>query len=232
MKIAAIVIVYHPKKDEFLYNLSTYYGAVDKVLVWLNSEDFWVRECEYGKDLIFMGEGKNEYMAKPLNSAIKWCMENGYDYLLTMDQDSSWVNCHEYVSWVKENHRDTVAIYAPDVNGQSKEWTTGTEEQNFNSVITSGSLCNVAIADRLGGFREDYQIYWIDEEYCQWARKNGYEIIVLPKYTIQQCFGNSSKTKWGFYTLNYSPKVYYFLVRNSMWLERNHFGSPSLCFDC
>jgi len=151
---------------------------------------------------------------------------------LTMDQDSSWVNCHEYVSWVKENHRDTVAIYAPDVNGQSKEWTTGTEEQNFNSVITSGSLCNVAIADRLGGFREDYQIYWIDEEYCQWARKNGYEIIVLPKYTIQQCFGNSSKTKWGFYTLNYSPKVYYFLVRNSIWLKRNHFGSPSLCFVC
>lgn len=232
MRVAAVVIVYHPDKDEFVKNLNAYIDAVDVVIVWLNSREDWIVRSEFGNRLVFMGKGENEYMAKPLNEAIAWCKKYGYDYLLTMDQDSLWVNCAQYIRYVKEHCRKNVAIYAPDVNHQSEEWRTDKEEYLFNSVITSGSLCNVKVVNQLGGFREDYQIYWVDEEFCLWARMNGYEIVVLPRYQIKQQFGKLRKTKWGFSSLNYSPRVYYFLVRNALWMKRNHYDSPSVRFIC
>ena len=206
MKIAAIVVTYHPDTQLFLNNLDVYQEAVDKILIWRNSKE----EVKLPKHLLskieFCGNGTNEYMAKPLNYAIGWCLKNQYDYLLTMDQDSTWKNCNDFISYVKKNHQGHVAIYAPNVNEQHQIHET---EINVESVITSGSLCNVKIAHKLGGFREDYQIYWVDCEYCYWVCKNGYEIKILPHCHLLQRFGKETKTIFGYTAANYAPIIYY-----------------------
>ena len=215
--VAAVVVLYHPIFQEVLDNIRSYASAVDKILIWRNSsEELFIPSDLDGKAII-MGNGKNDYMAKPLNVALEWCITNGYDYLLTMDQDSKWKNARYYVDRALFLAEDDVAIYAPYTVGQYEK-----PEQDYDaeSVITSGSLVNVKIASRLGGFREDYKIYWVDGEFCYWARKNGYRIRVLHDCCLIQQFGKQTKTLFGFTTSNYSPFIYYLLIRNMLWMRR------------
>ena len=215
--VAAIVVTYHPKPKEVTDNMRSYASAVDKILVWKNSpEDIYIPSDLEGKVFI-LDNGKNDFMAKPLNVALEWCINNGYDYLLTMDQDSKWENASHFVDRALSLAEDDVAIYAPYTIGQYEK---PEKDYDAESVITSGSLVNVKIASLLGGFREDYKIYWVDGEFCYWARKNGYRIRVLHDCSLIQQFGKQTKTLFGFTTSNYSPFIYYLLIRNMLWMRR------------
>ena len=215
--IAAVVVLFHPRIDEVMNNIRTYSGSVDKVLLWRNSaEDIEIPADLVGKTIL-AGNLKNEYMARPLNAALDWCHENGYGYLLTMDQDSKWENAGLFVSRAMAIEEREIALFAPYVVGQYEK---PDNDYDAESVITSGSLVNVSIARKLGGFREDYQIYWVDGEYCYWARVNGYKVRVLHDCALIQKFGKQTRTLFGFTTSNYSPEVYYFLIRNMFWMRR------------
>lgn len=224
-KIAAVVVVYNPEKDRLINNIKAFVESVDVIIIWQNSAENFESLKKWENKIIFMGNCKNQYIAHPLNCVLKWCKSNGYDYLLTMDQDSIWHDCSSFITKVKEMYENDVAIYAPNVNEQFK---SDKESLIVESVITSGSLCNVDIACKLGGFREDYQIYWVDGEFCFWARKNGYTIKVLPQFHLSQRFGEQSKTILGYSASNYSPIVYYFLFRNMLWMKREYHENPSL----
>lgn len=224
LKIAAIVVSYNPTKDILYKNIKAFVDYVDTIIVWRNSIDDWDFLKEWNEKILFCGEGVNEYMAKPLNFAIKYCRNNGFDYLLTMDQDSLWSNCGGFISCVKSLHENNVGIYAPNVNNQFKS----DGDYLVDSVITSGSLLNVKIAYKMGGFREDYKIYWVDGEFCCRLRRTGYFIKVLSQYHLKQQFGKQTKTLFGYTAANYSPIIYYFLFRNMFWMKREYHDNPSL----
>lgn len=223
-KIAAIVIAYHPQADELEKNMLAYMDAVDLVLVWRNSPEALPFLEKYPQKVVPMGDGTNKYMAYPLNVALDWCKQNGYDYLMAMDQDSLWSDCGAFVNAAMSMAETDVALFAPNVNHLYDD----KESYDTERAITSGSLYNVEVVTRLGGFRENYQIYWVDDEFCYWARLNGYKIKLLGKYNLQQQFGKETVTAFGFTTSNYSPKVYYFLHRNMMWMKREYGEVPSL----
>lgn len=215
--IAAVAVLYHPDIQEVFNNVRSYCQAVDKVLLWRNSpEDIPVPDDLKDKVLL-TGTGENQFMARPLNAALEWCRENGYEYLLTMDQDSEWVDAGHFVERALSCADKDIALFSPYVVGQ---YVRPEEDYDAESVITSGSLVNVRTASKLGGFREDYKIYWVDGEFCYWARVNGYRIRVFHDCTLNQKFGKQTKTLFGFTTSNYSPIVYYFMIRNMLWMRR------------
>lgn len=224
MKIAAIVIVFHPEIEAFIANLCSYHADVDSILIWMNSLENIKLPALIRKKVVYCGSGQNEYIARPLNYAINWCIENNYDYLLTMDQDSTWENFSGFIKQVHRIQESETAIYAPNVNSI---YSNNVSFHYVESVITSGSLLNVKIAYKLKGFRDDYQIYWVDGEFCHWLRLNGYKIKVLPRYNLKHLFGKETKTLLGYKTSNYSPIVYFFLIRNMLWMKREYVNHPS-----
>lgn len=215
--VAAIVVLYHPRQNEVVNNIKSYSDTVDKVLVWRNSPEIISFPADMADKVVLMGNGQNDYIAKPLNMALRWCQENNYEYLLTMDQDSRWENAGHFISQALSSSEKDIAIFSPYVVGQYDE---PDKDYDAESVITSGSLVNVGIATRLGGFREDYKIYWVDGEFCYWVRANGYRIRVFHDCRLFHSFGNQTRTLFGFTTSNYSPRVYYFLIRNMFWMRR------------
>ena len=223
--IAAVVVLYKPDIEEVYKNIRSYYKIVDTVLMWKNSSEVISIPADLQHKVLVMGSGENEYMAKPLNISLDWCEKNGYDYLLTMDQDSEWVDAVHFVSRALSCAEENIAVFAPYVIGQ---YAKPGADYDAESVITSGSLVNVQIARKLGGFREDYKIYWVDGEFCYWARKNGYRIRVLHDCPLIQKFGKQTKTLFGFMTSNYSPIVYYFMIRNMLWMKREFPKSVSI----
>lgn len=229
MKIAVIIIAYKPDVGLLQKNINAYAGSMDKILIWQNSTFDSGRISKWTDKITYIGDGANRFIAYPLNQALKWCRENGYDYLLTMDQDSVWEDFAGFIKKVEtlEGSGNTI-LYAPNVNNA---FSTDADTLHPETVITSGSLINVEKALQIGGFKEKYEIYWVDGEFCFRARKNGYQITMLPDYNLIQQFGHQTRTLFGFKTSNYSPLIYYYLTRNMIWEHREH-GSEAVSWRC
>src|SRR6476469_7072789 len=92
MKVAAVVILYHPPKDA-ISNIQTYYDWVDKIFVFDNSET----KSAIHDDLIKLSKVElyqdfnNEGIAQRLNQACEIAIKEQFDWLLTMDQDTMFV---------------------------------------------------------------------------------------------------------------------------------------------
>lgn len=219
MRVAAVFVIYNPNIEDLKRNILKVIADVEVVILWFNSDCDITFDAIYETKIIRLGQGKNQYIAKPLNSALDYCVKNGITHLLTMDQDSLWTDLKAFLSEVENSPLKDVVIYAPNINGNLKE---STKFLAADTVITSGALHDVKIAYNLGGFREDYKIYWVDSEFCYWAKLKGYQIFYLPSHCLKHEFGNSTKKVLGIKGYNYSPTVYFFLFRNMLWMRREH----------
>ena len=219
MNIAAVVVTYHPDPLLLYKNIKAFADHVAMIFIWRNSSDDFDYLDEWREKIIFMGNGFNEYIAKPLNVVMNYCMEQKYDYLLTMDQDSCWENFGDFVAEVSILTEDySVGIYAPNVNNYLKD--NSVKYKDIEWVIQSGMLLDLNALKGLGGFREDYGIYGVDEEFCYWVRLHGKKVRSFTHYHLKQKYGNAQKSWLGFYVYNYSPMVRYFLIRNMIWMKR------------
>lgn len=227
IKIASVITVY--KRLKLLEdNIKSIVNAVDRIVLWRNSNEDLSYIKAISDKIILMGTGENLLISCPLNKVLEWCSNNSYDYLLTMDQDSVWCDCCGFIEAVKRNKHTDVAIYAPNINGEIK---TDVDIMDTDYVITSGSLISVPIAREVGGFNEKYGIYWVDGEFAFKIRNAGYRIVKLTRFILKHKLGNPTKTIFGFTTSNYSSFIYFILFRNMLW-EHRQYGNKAVSLRC
>ncbi len=224
MRIAACIILYQANPSDLRRNILAIAGQIDTLILWRNSpEDILVPEGLPCK-IHWMGSGENLFIAKPLNECLAYCKREGFDWLLTMDQDSEFEDFKAFIQSVETISIEGVGIFAPNVNRRYSETADAVE---IESTITSGSLCSVQVAQAVGGFREDYQIYWVDSEFCHRLHLAGYKILALPHHNLIQQFGKISVVH-GVRCFNYSPTTLYFMFRNMFWMHRQYRSNPNL----
>ena len=232
MDVLCVVVVYRPEISLLIENIQGFIDDVKKVIVWQNSElateDIYHLNSSFdnGK-LILAGTGNNVGIPKALNYAADHMREFQCDYLLTMDQDSRWVNFHSYVSFVGNGPKDK--IYGPEVIANTD--TNNKDKKNKHLsikgtgfVITSGMLCHCDVLCKVGRFNETLFIDAVDEEYCYRARQKGIQSVQVHGAYLRQQFGESTIASFaGRKTIvpNYSPFRYYYIVRNHIYLLRS-----------
>ena len=89
-KIAAVVVLYNPD-SVVMGNLNSYINQVDKLYAVDNSENInsmLVEKIKCIKDAEYISNAKNLGIAAALNIGAKKAIEEGFEFLLTMDQDS------------------------------------------------------------------------------------------------------------------------------------------------
>lgn len=228
-KIAAIIIAYNPDLANLKRNVQRILNSVDYLIIWQNSPDDLLYFSDISNKILVWGDGTNQYIAHPLNVMLDWCILNKIDYLLTMDQDSTWEDCTGFLHDALSLTIDNVGIYAPRIDAMKFSFDGEYEEVDY--TITSGSLVNVKIAKKVGGFNGKYQIYWVDSEFCYKLRSKEYLILRLNNYKLIHKLGNPTKTIFGYETSNYSPIIYYFLIRNMIW-EHRQYSSSAVSYRC
>lgn len=201
---------------------------VDTLIMWRNSPEDVILPQDCLGHVIWMGDGDNRYISYALNRCFDYCNENGFDYLLTMDQDSEFEDFGGFIAKVaalqiESSYKKTI-VFAPNINHR---YHVNPSIITVESTITSGSLCKVRETIAIGGFRESYQIYWVDSEFCHRANLKGYNIQTLTDYNLIQQFGKKTISH-GVTCYNYSEKSYYFLFRNMLWMHREYKKNPSL----
>ncbi len=230
MRIAATTILYNPAAN-YLENIRSYAGLVEKVYIIDNSE--FPPECRQ-EEISSIGNAtlilnnQNLGIAKALNQGIKLAMADGFDWVLTMDQDSSFDgdNFQNYLASLEklddsENAAVTGVVYEPGKLKVPEKITSA------NMLITSGSFINIEIFKRLGGYLEKLFIDEVDHEYCFRAKLAGYQVLLFEHIFLKHNLGESRevnnlmKNRKIKRNIHSSTRLYY-IIRNTIYLKSNY----------
>ena len=201
-RILAVVVTYYPDREPLSQNIQAFVNDVDKVLVWENTPDAEKQQYRYirHEKIEYQGDGVNS-ISHALNGAWRYAEENGYDYLLTMDQDSLFTDFPLYKKTVMAHCQGLSAIYGPYVEHSSRP-VDPVQEREF--TITSGMMLPVSTIAAVGGNDEFFAIDGLDIEFCLRARQRGIKTYVVRDCVLKQKFGDPKVVSFFGHQVSYS----------------------------
>jgi rhamnosyltransferase len=219
LKIAGVVVLYNPN-DRISKNILSYIDFIDKLYVIDNTPKKNNRRLlPKNKKIFYKPNNKNLGIAASLNIGVKEALEDNYEWLLTMDQDSNFQgdNLPKMIKWLEKNHKKNIGLISP-----WHELNIGLKKpKNIDyplTVMTSGNIINLDAYKTIGGYKDYLFIDCVDFEYCLNLQSNGYKIVRLNKIELKHELGNIKVDKFLFKNVTHSNHSYirrYYIVRNS-----------------
>lgn len=228
MRVLAIIITYYPERDLLIENVNAIYDRVDRLLIWENTP------TSERLDYRFLTKSKIEYCGDSINSishalnyAWRYAHDNGYDFLLTMDQDSVFKNFDQYLKTVLEFQSHNECLMGPMISRYSETTPSSiiSEIGNNSHLITSGMLIPVSLLCEIKGFCEDFRIEAVDVDLCVRVRNAGRKIYLNSNGVLVQRFGAPYEKKlFGkrFVGSDYNEKRLYEIFRNHIIIYRRY----------
>jgi len=222
MKIAGIVTLYNPNQ-EISKNILTYLKNIDVLYVIDNSSNSNQNLLPKSKKIEYLPNFDNLGVAKALNIAAQKAIEAGYEWMLTMDQDSRFEkeNLKQMIEYIKQNNCNNIGLLSP--------WhkiNTGVKKPKKKvdyplEVMTSGNIINLKAYQEIGGYKDEYFIDDIDIEYCMNLNINNYKVARLNYVELKHDLGDIEiKHLLGrnFICSNHNAIRRYYMVRNTFYL--------------
>ena len=167
----------------------------------------------------------NVGIAAALRQIMAYAMEHGYDWVLTLDQDSV----------VLPGLLDAYEAYLASAGSGIGALTCRIRDRNFEEAqpvgdvdwcITSGCLMSVEAYRRTAGYDADLFIDMVDADICFSLREAGYRIVRIPFDGLLHEVGHGKKTVLG-YSYNEPAWRDYYMARNRILVAKKH-GRPVL----
>jgi rhamnosyltransferase len=227
MNIAGVVILYHPDIEQLSDNIQTYLNGLKQLYVYDNSESktpgLEDALLKINPSIQYHYFNSNEGIAKRLNQAMDQAALNQYDFLLTMDQDSSFKDgdFDKYKLSIQSSGDSNVAQFG--VNCQPDFTLPKDEPEEALTLITSGSILNVSLAKHIGPFNEDLFIDFVDAEFSYRVIQNGYTNLMFSNIVLNHALGtlvegrglgNFKKSM----RIIHAPTRVFYIVRNGLYL--------------
>jgi rhamnosyltransferase len=233
MKLAGVVVLYEPD-DSLLKNIDSYITYLDKLYVIDNSKESH-KELFNNKKIDYTFYNDNKGIAKALNDGCKKAINDSFEWILTMDQDTYVPSeaLDEMIKYIKKNDTSKDGIIT--VWHESNLDTVRPKEKIDYPLdeMTSGEILNLNIFKKIGEFREDFFIDGVDMEYNLRLKKNGYRIVRLNNVSINHNLGNVTYHKlFGktFLCTNHSAMRNYYMQRNYRYINEAYKDiAPEFC---
>lgn len=235
---AAGIVTYNPDMDRLYDNISRLLEQCEVVLIVDNySKDrATIRKlASQCKRIYLIQNTRNEGIAKGLNQLVDLAYELGFEWILTMDQDSLIMpGLIDVYSQYAE--MDKVAMMTCRIT-ERNDPEANLKEQSFdykqiNKCISSGCYTNIKAVRMLGGFDESYFIDYVDFDMCIRLIKAGYQIIEINFRGLLHSTGNLfPMTICGWevklrnkkiYIYNEKPDRIYYFFRNMVFFWRKY----------
>lgn len=227
-RIAAVVVLYNPNEN-VLTNIISYINQVDKLFAVDNSDkpNYDLVDKITADDRVeYISNRGNDGIAAALNTGVKKAIEEDYEYLLTMDQDSEASPL--LVSNLLEcfSTEPDIAVVAPVLyHPESRKLIRDVDKpcEKVFSVWTSGSLLNLKICEKAGGFREELFIDYVDHEFCLRINKMGYKVYICNKTKLKHNLGKIQEVNLIFrkvYPTNHSAIRLFYRTRNRFYVKK------------
>lgn len=241
-KIAIVVVTYNPNLEELKHNIKSYINQVPLIVIVDNSTNKNIQNKikstfdEY-KNIFILTLGDNLGIAKAQNIGIKYAIEQNFDYIIEMDQDSCLPN--NYVNDIFESYKilesqgNKIAGIGPlAINKETKEIYHEVEDSStflieVSETLSSGFFISKKSFEIVGDKNEDFFIDYVDWEWNWRAKKFGLKNFINKKLVIEHMLGNGHK-KILFWEIGVpSPIRHYYQYRNSLDLMKIDYLSLS-----
>lgn len=238
--IAAIVVSYFPD-ERFGERIRMLSKQVDQVIIVDNgdTDDLRSRILSNCSSIVteLISTGGNVGVARALNIGIERARSLGANWVATFDQDSEVegdYRANMMRAWNTLGKASPIALLAPVYVYQSIEEASirpavrrhqaTPSPREITTVMTSGNLVPCATFDRVGSFREDFVIDYVDHEFCLRCRKAGLHIFEVPDVALLHRLGRIERVKrWPISaTVTHHDAIRrYFMTRNRIcvWKE-------------
>lgn len=230
MNACAGIVLYNPNIDRLMRNIKSIQDQVDHIYVVDNgSENFGdiynsINTC---LNISVIRNMENMGIAKALNQMCQVALETGYDWILTLDQDSV---CPAHMIEIFMSYTDitNIGIICPAVNYEGWKNKSKFEKpiEEIGACMTSASFTNLHAWKYIGGFCENYFIDYVDNEFCMKLRIHNYKILRVNRCIFSHQLGDSGHIKlFGIISVNYtrhSPLRLYYMTRNNLFFIRKY----------
>ena len=236
--ICGVTVTYHPGRA-WAGRLRAIVAETARTVIVDNGSGGDEREAvrhgamESGSHLI--SNERNLGLAAALNQGVRWAFSQGFRFALLFDQDSApgpgiaaellrvhgLAESRAPIAVVGSNYFDDRqgCVRFPSVAGEVSGWLV------WNTVIVSGSLVERETFERLGGFREEFFVDFVDHDYCLRARGAGFSVVLATRPLMVHSIGDVTVRRFlgrRVVTTNHSPERRYSMTRNLVILARRY----------
>lgn len=229
MKRIAGIVLYNPEVDRLKENMAAIMPQVDELLLVENGshDASFLNQFEGIEKVVIIRNNASKGIAYALNQILEYAYSRGYEWALTLDQDSVCPNnlIAEYEKYVGFDLVGMICPLISDRNVGQLEWSGEREYDIVDACITSASLVNVNAWRLVGGFWNELFIDMVDFDICWSLKEHGFRIIRVNNVLLSHEVGNGKKVHFrgkdvGVY--NHSPLRDYYIIRNSIAVGRRH----------
>lgn len=226
MRIAGAVVLYNPNIFQVMENIKSYIDLLDILYVFDNSENNNFNQEELqsiSSKIKYLTYNDNRGIAYALNYCSQKAYNNGYEWILTMDQDSSFTlpdGFEKYLGSIKTKLNSDTALFSPKFKG---------ELPNIPQFYTSGALMSLKIWDHIGKFDEQLFIDEVDGDFTFRLLKFNYKIVKINSTELVHELGEKYFKSFLGKTLcsdNHSAIRKYYIARNRIYLMKKR---PNMC---
>lgn len=235
MNLIASVVLYNPKDDVF-DNIKTYADFVDNLIIVDNSERKNIKLISliknyYKNKLIYINNNGNLGIASALNIACSKAISLGFDWILTMDQDSSFVNFTHYKDCLLNiQNISNVCLLSANTTRNALEKLPKNQTFDYEEkfiVITSANIINLKYFNKIGSFDDDLFIDMVDYDFCAKIKKLNLRILYFKDVLVEHALGElylrknllTGKKK---YKVEHNYQRVYYISRNSLYLSMKY----------
>lgn len=234
--VAGIMVVYNYPPNSVSENIRSHLKQLDRIYVVDNSDkgisstqiksvcnEF--EECEY------IGLGENKGIAEALNVGCARANEDGYTWVLTIDQDSRLsdsmlIDYLDYINQLSGHKLEKIGMLTCRMSTWVEPYENMVEDVNL--CWTSGCMMNLRVFREVGGFESKLFIDGVDFDICAKIILAGYRIVRLNRIVLQHELGNTRVIrifgKKVCYVTNHTPIRRYYMTRNNLYLSE-HYGA-------
>ncbi|MDH5964206.1 glycosyltransferase family 2 protein, partial [Vibrio aestuarianus] len=240
--VFGIVVSYNPGKEIFTH-LKNLTNQVSKVILFDNNSSGecleFVKKCEDIENVNVIYSETNIGLSKAQNLAIKKALDEGADWLLTLDDDSDISEGFVTNMLGLYNSGSNIGVIVPMVKDQNSNQTSSfiLASHNFKKVvpgskpfdvlvaISSGMLIRRNVFDQVGFMNEDYFIDYIDIDFSLRVNTK-FKMICCPDSILSHRLGEKKKVNVFLFSVvvsNHSPFRRYHIYRNRIDVWKNYY---------
>ena len=240
-KVAAIIVSYNPDSNLF-DSINLLLNQVEKVIIVDNGskEKYvkYIKSINEDKIEIILNK-ENLGIATALNIGVRKALENGYEWILTMDQDSKaspdmvkkMFNVYNSIN--REERKDILSIFPNFVDERIQSIEENSNMNSYEYVdadITSGNLLRKEVFEKVGFFDDSLFIDLVDSDFCMRLNEKGIKMIKIRDAVLYHSLGESKTIKGilgSFNTSNHSALRRYYMTRNRFYIWEKYKGLNS-----
>ena len=253
-KLVATVVLYLTNKqgvEKVIENINSYAPFVEKIYIVDNRAFDNSEIAKKVSNSVYIPNLKNLGIATALNKGCELALQDGFEWILTMDQDSNFKSDElSNFLYLCEKHyieNQNIKSFAPEQNDSGKnviaisKWicfnilspmkrkvfgtpkTLKKDVESVNYVITSANIIYLPIWENIGKFDEKLFIDEVDHDFCIRLKLHGYEIVKFNTCFVEHTLGNRKITLFPKY--NYQSDFRLFYIFRNLMIENARYGN-------